>query len=62
MGVGPARTVAPKADRGTITFSDGNVFKIYVAPRVDEFWAIQAAGLVGLINRNVFQGNAKRLW
>jgi hypothetical protein len=44
---------------GKVTFADGNVFKIYVAPRGDEFWMIQTVGVGGSLN--VFQGNVKRV-
>ena len=41
---------------GTVQFSPGPSFHIFVAPRGEEFWMIQANP------NNVFQGNVKRLW
>lgn len=45
---------------GNLQFADGNVFKLYVAPRGDEIWMLQTQGLGGSLN--VFQGKAERLW
>jgi hypothetical protein len=45
---------------GQLTFADSVAFRIYVAPRGDEFWLLQLVGLGG--SQNVFQGVAKRLW
>jgi hypothetical protein len=44
---------------GWLQFADGNVFRIYMAPRGDEFWLIQTVGLGGSLN--VFQGQVKRI-
>jgi hypothetical protein len=44
---------------GWLQFDDGNVFRIYVSPRADEFWMIQTAGLGGSLN--VFQGKATKV-
>ena len=41
---------------GTLQFTPGPSFNIFVAPRGDEFWMIQTTP------NNVFQGNVKRLW
>jgi hypothetical protein len=41
---------------GTLQFTPGPSFNIYVAPRGDEFWLMQSNP------NNVFQGTAKRLW
>ena len=41
---------------GTLQFTPGPIFTIFVAPRGDEFWMIQTTP------NNVFQGNVKRLW
>jgi hypothetical protein len=41
---------------GTLHFSPGPSFNIFVAPRGDEFWVIQTNP------NNVLQGNVKRLW
>ena len=45
---------------GTLQFSDGVSFKIYVSPRGHEIWLIQMTGLGGSLN--VFQGKAERVW
>jgi len=44
---------------GSMSFGDGVVHKIFAAPRGDEFWLIQLAGLGGSLN--VFQGQAKKV-
>lgn len=41
---------------GTLQFTNGPSFNIFVAPRGDEFWMIQTNP------NNVLQGNVKRLW
>jgi len=41
---------------GTLNFTNGPSFTIFVAPRGDEFWMIQTNP------NNVLQGNVKRLW
>jgi hypothetical protein len=65
----PAATIANRANdgavgaysvnddcTGTLHFTNGPSFNLFVAPRGDEFWMIQANP------NNVLQGNVKRLW
>jgi hypothetical protein len=44
---------------GLMQFADGNIFRLYVSPRGDEFWMIQTTGLGGSLN--VFQGKVARV-